>query len=91
MPRGSGGYENEGCKSNERDAINTASLWQWAATELKRFELQTSDIDGYEGEDGDNADADVDDDALPANDGSMQNVEDWRHFWFDMGTSDANG
>jgi len=35
--------------------------------------------DGYEGEDGDDADADVEEDALQADDGSTQNVEDWGH------------
>jgi hypothetical protein len=49
-------------------------------TELQRFDLVTSDVDGYVGEDGDNADADVDEEeeqnASQADDGSMQNVED---------------
>jgi len=47
-------------------------------TELKRFDLETSDLDRYEGEDGDDADADADEEevSLQVNDGSTQNVED---------------
>jgi hypothetical protein len=41
-----------------------------------RTELGPSDVDGYECEDGDDADADEVDEALQADDGSMQNVED---------------
>jgi hypothetical protein len=41
------------------------------------FDLGTSDVHGYEGADGDNADADADEEeqALQADDESMQNVE----------------
>jgi len=42
---------------------------------LQRTDLGTSDVDGYECEDGDNADTDEEDDALHADDGLMQNVE----------------
>jgi hypothetical protein len=57
-------------------------------TELERFDLGTSDVDGYEGEDGEdedtNADANADahahadeeEEASQADDGSTQNVED---------------
>jgi len=47
-------------------------------TELKRFDLGTSDVDGYEGEDGDDADVDADEEeeALQTDDRSTQNVED---------------
>jgi hypothetical protein len=40
--------------------------------------LGNSDVDGYEGEDGNDADADADEEAeaSQANDGSTQNVED---------------
>jgi len=55
MPGGSGDFEDEGDKS---DAIPTASRRRRAATELERFDLGTSDVDGYEGEDGDDPDAD---------------------------------
>jgi len=37
----------------------------------------TSDVDGYECDDGDNADMDAEDEASQADDGSMQNVEAW--------------
>jgi hypothetical protein len=45
-------------------------------TELKRFDLGTSDIDRQEGEDGDNADAVEQEEASPADNGSTQNVKD---------------
>ena len=71
MPGGSGDFEDEGDQS---DAIPTASRRRRAATELDRFDLGPSDIDGYEREDGD--DADEEEDASQADDGSTQNVED---------------
>jgi len=46
-------------------------------TELQRFDLGTSDVDGYEGKDGDDVDADADEEeqSSQADDGSTQNVE----------------
>jgi hypothetical protein len=44
--------------------------------ELERFYLGTSDVNGYECEDGDDADADKDEEASQVDDGSMLNVED---------------
>jgi len=41
-----------------------------------RTDLGPSDVDGYEGEDGDDADADEEKEASQVNDGSTQNVED---------------
>jgi len=43
-----------------------------------RIDLEPSDVDGYEGEDGDDADADADEEeeAMQVDDGSTQNVED---------------
>jgi len=78
MPGGSVDYEDEGVESDEHDAIRTASGRPWPATELERFDLGTSIVDGYEGEDGDDADADADEEeeASQANDGSTQNEED---------------
>jgi hypothetical protein len=78
MPGGSGDYENEGDQSNDRDTIFTASRRRRPATELERFDLGTSDVDGYEGEDGDDADADADEEqeASQVDDGSTQSVED---------------
>jgi hypothetical protein len=40
------------------------------------FGLGFSDVDSYEDEDGDDADADEEKDALQADDGSMQTTED---------------
>jgi len=76
MPGGSGDYEDEGDESDERDAIPTARGRRLSVTELERFDLGTSDVDGYEGDDGDYADADQEEEAWLANDGSTQNVED---------------
>jgi len=44
-----------------------------------RTDLGPSDVDWYEGEDGDDADADEEEEALQADDGSTHNVEDWGH------------
>jgi hypothetical protein len=78
MPGGSGDYEDEGDERDEHDAIRTASRRRRPATELDRFDLGTSDVNGYEGEDGDDADVDADEEeeASQADDGSTQNVED---------------
>jgi len=79
MPRGSGDYEDEGHESNERNAISTASRQRCAVTELMRFELGTTDADGYEGKNGNDADADEEEEASQADDESTRNVEDWRY------------
>jgi hypothetical protein len=55
MPGGSGDFEDEG---NDSDAIPTTSRRRLVATELERFDLGTCDVDRYEGEDGDDADVD---------------------------------
>jgi hypothetical protein len=73
MPGGSGDFKDEG---DESDAIPTASQRRRAATELERFDLGTSDVGGYEGEDGEDADVDAEGEASQAEDGSTQNVED---------------
>jgi hypothetical protein len=41
-----------------------------------RTDLRPSDVDRYEGKDGDDADADEEEEASQANDGSTQNVDD---------------
>jgi len=79
MPGGSRYYEDAGDKSDKGDDIPTASQWRWPTTELERFDLGTSDVDAYEGNNGDDADADEEEEALLADDGSMQNVENWGH------------
>ena len=78
IPGGSGDYEDDGDKSDERDAMPTASRRRRPTTELERFDLGSSDVERYEGEDGDDADADADEEeeASQADDGSTQNVED---------------
>jgi hypothetical protein len=52
MPGGSGYYEAECDESDKHDAICTTSRRGQRTTELERFELGTSDVDGYEGDDG---------------------------------------
>jgi len=91
MPGGSGDNDHEGDESEKHDAIPTTSRWRTAATKLNRFHLATSDVDGYEGEDGDDADADVQEEVLQAHVGSTHNVEDWRYSLFELGTSDVYG
>jgi len=78
MPGGSGDYEDEGDGSDDRDAIPTACRRQWPAAELRRFHLGTSHVDGYEGKDGYDADADWDgeEESSQVDDGSTQNVDD---------------
>jgi len=63
MPGGSGDQDGEGDESDVRDAIPTAS-WRWRPiTDLERFDLGTSDVAGYEGENGDDAYADEEEEA----------------------------
>jgi len=76
MPLCSGHYEDEGDESDVRDAIHPVSRRRRPVTELETFDLGTSDVDGYEGQDGDDAYADEEEEALQADHGSMQNVED---------------
>jgi hypothetical protein len=77
MPGGNVDYENDGDESDDRDAIPTMCQRRQPATEPERFHLGTCDVDGSEGEDGDHADVDVDEEeeSLPVDDGSTQNVE----------------
>jgi len=76
MPLGSGDYEDEGDESDMRHAISTASWPWWPATEHERFDQGTSDVDGYEGMDCNEEDADDEEGASQADGGSTQNVED---------------
>jgi hypothetical protein len=73
MPGGCGDFEDE---VDESSAIPTASRQPQTGIELDRFDLRTSDVDRYDGQDGDNADADEEEEALQADDGSTQNLED---------------
>jgi hypothetical protein len=77
--QGAGGdYKDERDDSDDRNAIPIARRRRRPVTELKRFDLETSNVDGYEGKDGNDADADADKEkeASQADAGSTQNVED---------------
>ena len=74
---GSDDCDDEGDEIDKSDAIPTTSQRRWAATELDRFDLETSDVDGYERDDGNDADADQGKQASQADDGSTQNLDDW--------------
>jgi hypothetical protein len=78
MAGGSGDYQVEGDESDDHDAIPTTSRRRQPVTELERFDLGNSDVDGYAGDDGDDTDADAveEEEASQVNDGSTQNVED---------------
>jgi len=78
MPQCGRDYDDERDKSEQCYAIPTASWGLLPVTELERFDLETSDIDGYEGKDGEDAaaDADEEEEASQADDGSTQNMED---------------
>jgi hypothetical protein len=71
MPGGSRDFEDEG---DESDAIPTASRRRLASTQLEMLALGTSDVEGYESQDGN--DADGEEEASQADNGSTQNVED---------------
>ena len=68
MPGGSRDCEDEGDASQVCDAIATASRWQWPATELERFYLESTDVNRYEGEAGNDVDADEEEEASPGDD-----------------------
>jgi len=55
MPGGSRANEDEGDESDVHSAIPTASRRRRPGTELERFDLRSSDADGYESEDGEDA------------------------------------
>jgi len=73
MPGGRGNFKDEGDNGND---IPTTSQRRRATTELDRSDLRISHVDGYDGKDGDYLDADVEEEASQADDGSMQNVAD---------------
>ena len=81
MPVARRDYEDKGDESDKHDAIPTASRRRRHLTELQRVDLGTSDVDRNKGEYDDDvgADADEEEEASQADDGSMQNVEDWGH------------
>jgi hypothetical protein len=67
--------EDEGDESHDRDAIPIISRLHRPPSGLERLDLGTSYVDGYEGEDGNDGDVAEEEDALQADDGSTQNVE----------------
>ena len=91
MPAGTGYYDDDGKESNERDAIPRASQWRRPVTELERFDLGSSEVGEYDDEDRDDVDEDEKEEASQANDGSMQNVEDWGNSRFHLGITDDDG
>jgi len=58
MPWDSSNYEDEGDESDKQDAIPTVRQQQCATTELESFDVWTSVVDRYEGEDRNDADTD---------------------------------
>jgi hypothetical protein len=68
MPGGSWDCEDEGDESNMRDAFHMGRRRRRPATEYERFHLGISHVDGYEGEDGANADADEEEEASESDD-----------------------
>jgi hypothetical protein len=78
MPGGCADYEDTDDECDDRDAVPTASRRRWPPMKLETFDLGTSDVDRYGGEDLDSAaaDADEEEDVFQIDDGSTQNVED---------------
>jgi len=74
MPVGSGDYQDEGDEIDVLEANHNASQWWCPVTELETFDLGTCDVNGSDGEYGDESDADEEEYASQANDGSTQNV-----------------
>jgi len=86
MPGGSEDNEDERDEIDKRDAFPTVSQSQWATTDLKSFELETSAGDGCECYNTDDVNVDAEQDASQAADGSTHKLEycrhctrDWRH------------
>jgi hypothetical protein len=76
MPGSRRDYEAEGDEINTRKAIPTPTWRQRRVTDLERFDMGTSDGDGYSGENGNHVDADANEveEASQTDDGSTQNV-----------------
>jgi len=79
IPAGSGDYEDDADDRHERDDIPTLSQQWWAMTRLQRLDVGTGDVNAYEGDNGNDADTDDEEEASQAIDGSMQNMEDSGH------------
>jgi len=76
MPGGSGNYKDQGDESDGRDAIPTASQQRRPPTELVRIDLGSSDVDENEGDVGNDADLDEEEEESLVNDGSTQTLQD---------------
>jgi hypothetical protein len=74
---GSGEYEHDCDETVECDAIPTASQRRWPTTELERFDLGTSNVNGYQDKEGNDADSDMNeaDDRSQSDDRTLQLVE----------------
>jgi len=79
MPGGSGDYYDEVDESNDHDSFPAAILQYQVAMDLESFDMASSDVDRYEGNDANDPDEDDEEESLQPDDGSTQNVEDWRH------------
>jgi hypothetical protein len=75
MPGGCEHYDSEGYEIDNSNAIPTTRLRRWATPDLERIHLGTGDVDSCEGDNGDNPDADQEEEALQADDGSTQSLE----------------
>ena len=79
MPGNSRDYEDDCDEGDKRDIIPTTSRQGWDLTELERIDLGTGNLDRYEGGNGNDADTNLEEETLLADDESTQNVEDWGH------------
>ena len=75
MPGGREASDDEGDEIDESDSIVTASRRRMAATELEMVDLGTCDFDGYEGDDGNDADADEEEEASQPDEALTQTFE----------------
>jgi hypothetical protein len=76
IPGGCEDYDTEGQQIAESDGIPTAIRQRRATTELARFDLGTRHVDVYEGDDGDDADADEKEEVSQADDRLMLTLYD---------------
>jgi hypothetical protein len=75
MPGGRRVCEDTRDERDMRHAIPSASHRQRPMTDLERFDLGARDVNGYQGEDYDDADADEEENVSQADNRSTQNVE----------------
>jgi hypothetical protein len=75
MPGGCKDYDDEGDDMIMSDAVPTACMRGCAVTELERVDMGTSNVYWYDGDDGDDADPDVEEESSQADDGLTQTLE----------------